>query len=95
MGTSHAQAGLVGMVRALLGAGADPNLRERAHGHTPLHACGTHGSAAVARLLTDAGADPSLEVLPLPSTHTHSVHTHTPPTHTYTLAPMLTSHGLN
>lgn len=45
------------MIGPLLERGADPNLRERDHGQTPLHACATHGHARAARLLVDHGAD--------------------------------------
>lgn len=48
----------IGMVEALLRAGADPNLTQSG-GFTPLQAPAQHGDAALAGLLLLFGADPS------------------------------------
>jgi ankyrin repeat protein len=44
----------------LLAAGADPNARQLG-GFVPLHAAAQNGDKALAELLLDHGADPSLE----------------------------------
>ena len=46
-------------VRALLEAGANPNVRQQG-GFTPLHTAAHNDDATLARLLLDHGADPSL-----------------------------------
>lgn len=46
-------------VRALLGADAEIDARQQG-GYTPLHGAAHNGDAAIARMLLDAGADPSL-----------------------------------
>jgi ankyrin repeat protein len=46
-------------VRALLEAGADPNVRQQG-GLTPLHAAAHHGDTELADLLLKHGADPEL-----------------------------------
>ena len=45
-----------GSVRALIGAGADVNAKQR-NGWTPLHSAAQSGDAAMARMLVEAGAD--------------------------------------
>lgn len=52
-------AGDVELTRALLDAGADPDLR--GHGLTPLGLAAIKGQARIARLLLAAGADPDLK----------------------------------
>lgn len=48
-----------GVVRALLGAGGDPNLGARDSGNTALLACVLGGSDAVMEALLEGGADPN------------------------------------
>lgn len=52
-----ARSGSVAIGRALLDAGFDANLRDRA-GHTPLMSAAMYGRCEFVRLLLDAGADP-------------------------------------
>ena len=47
------------MIRALLVAGADPNLRSR-EGGTPLHTAAFGGDVEIVELLVAYGADPSI-----------------------------------
>jgi ankyrin repeat protein len=47
-------------VRLLLDHGADPNIREREDGNTPLHLASQNGRTEIARLLVEHGA--SVEV---------------------------------
>lgn len=47
------------IVRLLLAAGADPNVRQQA-GFTPLQAAALHGDLEMVEVLLDAGADPAL-----------------------------------
>jgi ankyrin repeat protein len=47
-------------VRALLEAGADPNVRQQG-GYTPLHTAAHNDDAELARLLLDHGADPAVK----------------------------------
>jgi uncharacterized protein len=46
-------------VRALLAAGADPNVRQQG-GYTPLHSAAHSDDAELVRLLLAHGADPAL-----------------------------------
>jgi len=46
------------VVRALLAAGADPNVRSEAN-YTTLHKAAVHGNLEIVRLLLDQGADPN------------------------------------
>jgi ankyrin repeat protein len=48
-----------GSVKALLEAGADPNVRQQG-GFTPLHGAAHAGDAEMVRMLLDHGADPAL-----------------------------------
>src|SRR6266581_4878623 len=46
------------VVRILLAAGADPNIRSEAN-YTTLHKAAAHGNLDIVRMLLDGGADPN------------------------------------
>jgi len=57
---SAAASGRADLVKLILRAGADPNVRQQM-GYTALHAAAAHDNVEMATALLDAGADPSLK----------------------------------